>query len=122
MELNGKSQSTYLKQRLKMKKTVILTLIMLVMLLNDDLSQAKRIAVESDLSDNRLSFAINEIRRAVQEKGYDFILNESIQKWSKTDILIKVVSDATSAVNISKENKLEMPKHFGWQCYLQRYR
>jgi hypothetical protein len=100
-----------------MKKTVIFTLIMLVMLLNDDLSQAKRIAVESDLSDNRLSFAINEIRRAVQEKGYDFILNESIQKWSKTDILIKVVSDATSAVNISKENKLEMPKHFGWQCY-----
>lgn len=100
-----------------MKKIVILSQLMLIMFLNDGWSQQKKIVIESDLSDNRLSFAVNEIKRNVEEKGYAFILNKPVKKWKKNDVLINIVSDSATAVKTAREKKLEMPKHFGWQCY-----
>ena len=103
--------------KFKPNKLIILSFLIFTLGINSGFSQQNRITVQISSSDKQISFAENEIKKAAENKGFIVNQSKSINTKQKEGMIIKIISDSVSVINITKTDGLKMPQQFGWQCY-----
>lgn len=86
------------------------------------LAQQKQITIQLDNTDKQILFAIDEIKKTANGKGYEVVIAKKNQTKTTSSIVVKIISDAETARAICKEKGLKEPVHMDWQCYTIRTR
>ncbi len=80
----------------------------------------KSINVQINNPGHQLSYAVNEIKKAGNERNYTVKLSSIISDNLSEEVVVRISSDSALSVKIAKDENLKWPGNLGWQCYAIR--
>lgn len=99
------------------KSLILSILLILIADINTGFSQQHKVSIRINSTDKQLSFAVDEIKKAAADKGYEINLSKSLSTKSKDELIIKIIPDSVTCAKVTGTDFLKMPQQFGWQCY-----
>ena len=81
------------------------------------LAQQKKISIQGRTESNRISYAVDQVKKAATGKKYLIAQSSSVNKSVDDDLVVTIFSDSADIVKVSGEQNFKRPLHYGWQCY-----
>jgi len=104
-----------------MKRKILLLFNLLLFVFStgcrESFAQQKKINIQINAISNQLLYASNHVKGAASEKKYSVIQSSSINKTTHEAMVVKIIADYITSLNISGDENLKIPVHPGWQYY-----
>jgi len=106
--------------KIKINLIIILNLLIVITGFQQASAQQAGITIQINAADNQLLYASRQIKQAAAENKLTVIESASLNNTSNADMVIKIIDDSAMSVRIARDEKLQLPVNFGWQCYAIR--